>query len=126
MKRLLVDTNVVIWLLFGERHRLTSRAVAALEDEHNDVAVSAATVWEIAIKRSRGRLTLPDDWMAALTGLPFDPVPISALHAAAVERLATHHHGAFDRMLVAQAVVERAALVSADRDLARYGVEIVW
>ena len=57
MKRLLVDTNVAIWLLLGERARVSQEAVDALEDEQNGVALSAASVWEIAIKRSLGRLT---------------------------------------------------------------------
>jgi PIN domain nuclease of toxin-antitoxin system len=124
--RLLLDTNIVIWLLLGDRGRVTSRAVAAMEDEVNDVAVSAVTVWEIAIKRSRGRLDLPDAWAAALARLRFDPLPITAVHAAAVERLPWHHRDPFDRMLVAQATVEGLALVTADRRLHPYAVETVW
>lgn len=126
MKRLLLDTNVAVWLLLGDRHRVSKAAVQALEDTANGVALSAATVWEIAIKRSLGKLTLPDGWSEALRRLGFDPMPVSAIHAAAVERLPWHHRDPFDRLLLAQASIERCALVTADRRLAAYAVEILW
>ena len=126
MKRLLLDTNVVVWLLLGDRRRVSSDAVRALEDTNNEVAVSAASVWEIAIKRSLGKVTLPDGWAATLRLLGFDPMPITAIHAAAVERLPWHHRDPFDRLLIAQASVEDCALVTADRGLAAYSVETLW
>ena len=126
MKRLLLDTNVVLWLLLGDRTRVSEKAVTALEDEENEVALSAASVWEIAIKRSLGRLTIADHWAAALRRLGFDPMPVTAVHAEAVERLPWHHRDPFDRLLVAQASVERRALVSADRGLAAYGIDLLW
>jgi PIN domain nuclease of toxin-antitoxin system len=126
MKRLLLDTNVAVWLLLGDRKRVSKEAVAALEDERNEVALSAASVWEIAIKRSLGKLTIADGWPATLGRLGFDPMPVTAIHAEAVERLAWHHRDPFDRLLVAQAAVERCALVSADRRLGAYDIDILW
>ncbi|MBV8999733.1 MAG: type II toxin-antitoxin system VapC family toxin [Solirubrobacterales bacterium] len=126
MTRLLLDTNVAVWLLLGDRKRVSANAVYALEDTNNEVALSAASVWEIAIKRSLGRVTLPDGWAAALQRLRFDPMPVTAIHAAAVERLPWHHRDPFDRLLVAQASVERCALVTADRRLRKYPIETVW
>ena len=126
MKRLLLDTNVAVWLLLGDRERVTSTAVEALEDERNDVAVSAATVWEIAIKRSLGKLTIDDGWAAALGRLGFQPMPVTAIHAEAVERLPWHHRDPFDRLLVVQAATEGRALVTADERLGAYGVELLW
>jgi PIN domain nuclease of toxin-antitoxin system len=126
VKRLLLDTNVAVWLLLGDRQRVSIEAVDALEDEQNEVAVSAASVWEIAIKRSLGKLTIADGWTATLARLGFDPMPVTAIHAEAVESLPWHHRDPFDRLLVAQASVERLALVSADRRLAAYGVEVLW
>ncbi len=126
MKRFLLDTNVAVWLLLGARDRVSESAVEALEDITNDVALSAASVWEIAIKRSLGKVTLPDGWTAALQGLGFDPMPVTAVHTTAVERLPWHHRDPFDRLLVAQASVERCALVTADRRLAEYAVETLW
>jgi PIN domain nuclease of toxin-antitoxin system len=124
--RLLLDTNVAVWLLLGDRARVSTNAVEALEDDRNEVAVSAASVWEIAIKRSLGKLTIADGWAATLRRLGFDPMPVTAMHAEAVERLPWHHRDPFDRLLVAQASVERCALVSADRRLGAYGVDVLW
>lgn len=126
MRRLLLDTNVAIWLLLGDRERVSAGAVQALEDASNQVALSAASVWEIAIKRSLGKVTLPEGWPAALGRLGFDPMPVTALHAAAVERLSWHHRDPFDRLLVAQASVERCTIVSPDRRLGAYPVETLW
>jgi PIN domain nuclease of toxin-antitoxin system len=123
---LLVDTNVVVWLLIGDRSRVSEVARLALEDERNRVAVSAATVWEIAVKRSLGKLTIEDRWARALARLGFDALPVTAIHAEAVEGLPWHHRDPFDRLLVAQAATERLAFVSADQRLAAYGVDIVW
>ena len=125
-RRLLLDTNVAVWLLLGDRARVSDAAVAAMEDEGNEITLSAASVWEIAIKRSLGKLTIEDRWTTALTRLGFDPLPVSAVHAEAVEALPWHHRDPFDRILIAQASVEGCALVSADSRVAHYDVEIVW
>ena len=126
MRRLLLDTEVAVWLLLGDRTRVSTAAVQALEDTSSEVALSAASVWEIAIKRSLGKVTLPDGWTEALRRLRFQPMPVTAIHAAAVEHLPWHHRDPFDRLLVAQAAVERCALVTADNRLAAYPVETLW
>jgi PIN domain nuclease of toxin-antitoxin system len=124
--RLLLDTNVAVWLLLGDRERVSASAVVALEDEANEIALSAASVWEIAIKRSLGKLTIEDRWANSLSRLGFDPLPVTALHTEAVEGLPWHHRDPFDRLLVAQASVEGRVLVSADPRLAAYEVELLW
>ena len=126
MSRLLLDTNVAVWLLLGEREHVSDAAVGALEDERNEIAVSAASVWEIAIKRSLGKLEIEDRWATALTRLGFEPLPVNAVHAEAVEALPWHHRDPFDRLLVAQASVEGRTLVSSDPRLAAYGVDVLW
>lgn len=126
MRGLLVDTNVVVWLLLGDRPRVSETARLALEDERNRVAVSAATVWEIAVKRSVGKLTIEDGWSRALARLGFDALPVTSIHAEAVEYLPWHHRDPFDRLLVAQASTEGLHLVTSDARLAAYGVELVW
>ncbi len=126
MKRLLLDTNVAVWLLLGDREKVSGSAVAALEDERNTVAISAASVWEIAIKRSLGELTIGDRWAAELRRLHFDPMPVTSLHAEAVERLPWHHRDPFDRLLVAQAATERMTIVTPDQRIAAYGVPRLW
>jgi PIN domain nuclease of toxin-antitoxin system len=67
-----------------------------------------------------------DGWAAALRRLGFEPLPVTALHAEAVDQLPWHHRDPFDRLLVAQALVERRILVSADRRLLAYGVDVLW
>jgi len=126
VKRLLVDTNVIVWMLLGDRDRVTATAQEILEDERCAILVSAASVWEIAIKRSLGKLEIEDRWARSLGGLGLEPLPITSIHAAEVERLPWHHRDPFDRLLVAQAAVEEVALVSADPQLAAYGVEVLW
>jgi PIN domain nuclease of toxin-antitoxin system len=126
VRGLLVDTNVIVWLLLGDRLRVSETARLAVEDERNRVVVSAATVWEIAVKRSVGKLTIEDGWSRALTRLGFDALPVTSIHAEAVEQLPWHHRDPFDRLLVAQARTEDLELVSADARLAAYGVGLVW
>lgn len=126
MKRFLLDTNVVVWLLLGDRARVSAVATEALEERRNEVALSAASVWEIAIKRSLGKLTIGEGWAAALGRLGFDPMPVTAIHAAAVERLPWHHRDPFDRLLITQAAVERHVLVTADQRLSVYGIDVLW
>lgn len=81
---------------------------------------------EIASKRSLGRLELPDSWPRGVPRLGCLPLPVTASHAAEVERLPWHHRDPFDRLLVAQALVEDAELVTADRSLSAYQVPIRW
>jgi PIN domain nuclease of toxin-antitoxin system len=123
---LLLDTNVVVWLLTGNRAAVSDHAVAALTDDAHPLLVSAASVWEIAIKRSLGKLRLADGWQAALRGLDVTPLPITSMHAEAVEDLPWHHRDPFDRLLVAQAMVEQCPLVTADTRLAAYSIDVVW
>ena len=123
--RLLLDTHAALWWLAGDR-RFGERALAALEDDANEVLLSASVVWEVAIKRSLGKLEAPDDFAPTLLSAGVRPLPVRVEHAAAGERLPWHHNDPFDRMLVAQAGIEGADLVSKDDSLRAYGVPIVW
>jgi PIN domain nuclease of toxin-antitoxin system len=123
--KLLLDTHTVLWFLSGDE-RLGESARRHLTDGSNRPLLSAAVVWEIAIKRSLGKLAVPDEYVSLLLGAGVQPLPVSVDHAVAVERLPWHHRDPFDRMLVAQASVEGAALVTRDEDLRPYGVALVW
>ena len=103
---------------------------ALLLDSGTTGFVSAATVWEIAIKVRAGKLRLTgglrEFLSEAFAGTGFDPLPIHAVHAERTAELPLHHHDPFDRLLVAQAQVERLSLVTADRQMLRYDVDVHW
>ena len=123
--KLLLDTHAALWYLSDDA-RLGDGAREHLDDETNQVLLSAAVVWEVAIKRSLGKLEAPDDYLQLLLGAGVQPLPVTLAHAAAVEALPQHHRDPFDRMLVVQALGEQAALVSHDAVLHPYGVALIW
>lgn len=121
---LLLDSHVVLWALEGSK-MLRSEVATALANPANDVLVSAAAVWEIEVKRAAGRLTAPLDLLEAISASRFATIPITAADARDAARLPYHHPDPFDRMHVAQAKRLDAILVTRDRSLAAYGVEIL-
>jgi PIN domain nuclease of toxin-antitoxin system len=123
--KLLLDTHAALWWL-GDDERLGASCSDLLDDASNDVLLSSAVVWEVAIKRSLGKLKAPDGFASTLIGAGAHALPVTIAHAEAVGSLQWHHRDPFDRMLVAQAAVEQAVLVSNDRVLERYGVSLVW
>jgi PIN domain nuclease of toxin-antitoxin system len=123
--RLLVDTHVLLWWL-ADDPALTATARESLADPANEPLVSTASVWEVAIKRSLGMLRVPDDLPARITDEGFSWLPVSAEHAWQVRELPPHHRDPFDRLLVAQAMVDRLPVVTADAHLAAYGVATRW
>ena len=122
--KLLVDTQAVIWWLAADQ-RLSAPAQAAISRAGVAAAVSAASIWEASIKRASGRLTGPD-LLGAVTsaGLPF--LKINEHHAKLAGELPLIHRDPFDRMLVAQAMLEQLMIVTSDAQIPRYGVPVVW
>ncbi len=125
MSRLLVDTHALLWWLTDDP-ALSLGARDAIADPVNDPLVSAASVWEIAIKRSLGKLTAPDDLPDRISDGGFGWLPISARHAWLVRDLPTHHRDPFDRLIVAQALIERLPIITSDSHVGEYGVEVRW
>jgi len=125
--RLLLDTHVLLWSLLDPQ-RLHPLAAAALRDPANTLLVSAVTAWEITIKQSLGKLTLPgpaDTWLPeACLRTGIDWLPVSPADALAVGRLAWHHRDPFDRLLIAQ-VRGGIVLVTHDSAMAAYGVPLL-
>lgn len=122
---LLLDTQAMVWLLAGDK-RLSPRARVAVTAPGR-LVVSATSLWEVAIKRSIGKLRVPADFSRRLAALrQVELLPISPLHAEAVGELPWHHRDPFDRLLVAQALAETLTIVSSDPALALYGVEVIW
>jgi PIN domain nuclease of toxin-antitoxin system len=119
MTRLLLDTQIVLWALAGNR-RLPAEARRLIE-RHN-AYVSAASVWEVAIKSALGKLNADaEDVRRALEPSGFLELPVTAEHAAHVAGLPQHHRDPFDRLLVAQCQIERMVLLTADSQLEPYG-----
>ncbi|HXF97655.1 MAG TPA: type II toxin-antitoxin system VapC family toxin [Gaiellaceae bacterium] len=116
--RLLPDTLAVLWRLADDR-RLGQRARQAIAQPDNLVYVSAATAWEIALKRALARLAAPGDIGDRIERNGFSDLAIELEHAVASAALPRHHGDPFDRLLVAQARIEDMTLVTADEDLAR-------
>lgn len=121
--RLLLDTHAFLWLVAGdERFPASARTLVAGAEL---VMLSAASVWEAEIKRAAGRLAVPPV-AAAARRADVDVLAITADHAHAAAHLPLHHRDPFDRMLVAQAQLERLVLVSKDDAVRRYGVPTAW
>ncbi len=110
----------------GETDRVGRRVVDAFQREGAGIAISAVTVWEVAIKRRLGKLEVPGDLLAELERAEVELLPITARHADQVATLPDHHRDPFDRLLVAQAMVEEMAIASGDESLRAYGVEVIW
>ncbi len=121
---LLLDTHMLLWWL-GDDPTLPGRAADAIADSGTSVVVSAATAWEIAIKRAAGRLEAPEDLLDALEANHFEALAITASHAIAAAALPPHHGDPFDRMLVAQARAEGLTVVSVDDRMAAYDVDLL-
>jgi PIN domain nuclease of toxin-antitoxin system len=123
--KLLPDTHSVLWWAH-DPSRLSSTANDLLSDPRNDVLLSAAVAWEIAIKTALGKLVARPRLVAELLGRGGVELAISVAHADAAGALPLHHRDPFDRMLVAQAIAEGAVLVSANPAIRAYGVPVVW
>lgn len=126
---LLLDTHAFLWLLEGNPN-LSAAALAALVDPANDVFLSVASVWEIAIKVSNQKMTLkePLDVLLSKWAVAFDIelLPITEKHALEVLTLPHHHRDPFDRIMIAQAMTEAMTIVTADTRFAAYGVPVIW
>jgi PIN domain nuclease of toxin-antitoxin system len=122
--RLLLDTHIFLWWR-GEPSRLISKVQDCIATA-DMVFVSAASAWEAAIKASLGRLDLPDTIEAGVLASGFEKLLITFSHAERAAGLPPHHRDPFDRMLVAQAQAEGLTLVTHDRLLEPYEVEILW
>ena len=117
--RLLLDTHIFLWAVAGSR--LLKPAARRLIEDADEVFVSAASIWEVAIKARLGKIQAdPRELAAAIDASGFVELPVSAAHAAAVVQLELHHSDPFDRLLIAQALAEPLRLVTVDEVLTRY------
>jgi PIN domain nuclease of toxin-antitoxin system len=122
--RLLLDTSALL-LALSEPERLSPASRSAIEDRASIILVSAASVWEIAIKRALGKLRAPESIVDAIRDAGFETLDITPDHAERAGGLPPHHRDPFDRMLVAQALAEGCTLLTRDDTLQDYEVEIL-
>ena len=122
---LLLDTHAFLWAI-DDDPKLSQKAREAIVDGKNIVFVSAATAWEITIKKGIGKLKTPQaDYLEELRLHRFTALDITTEHALAVDGLPEHHKDPFDRMLVAQAQVENLTLVTRDPRLMIYPIRVI-
>jgi PIN domain nuclease of toxin-antitoxin system len=127
--RLLTDSHTLIWAV-DDPSRLSPAAATALQDPANQLLVSAATPWEIAIKVGQNKLTLSLPYRAwmnqAISGLGLTTLPVTVEYANVLAFLPNHHRDPFDRLIIAQALIEGITVISADKIFDAYGVPRVW
>jgi PIN domain nuclease of toxin-antitoxin system len=121
---LLLDPHAVLWWL-ADDGQLSDQARRAIADPANEVLISAASIWEIEVKRAAGRLDAPGELLEDLDRARIDALPLLAVDAVTAARLPLHHRDPFDRMVVAQAQRLAATVVSRDRAFAAYGVGVL-
>lgn len=127
--RFLLDTHCFLWWL-THPERLSSEAVGIIADRNNEILVSVASSWEIAIKYSLGKLPLPsppEQYIpSCLHRCGFGTLHIEHVHALRSAALPMHHRDPFDRLLIAQGQIEKTSIITVDRKFASYKVKIVW
>lgn len=127
--RLLLDTHSFIWFFEGDS-RLPLNARQLIADEDNNLLLSIASIWEMAIKTSIGKLTLSKSFERAINEhvllSDIDVLGITVPHTFAVARMALHHRDPFDRIIIAQSLVEAIPLISGDPAFDQYGVTRIW
>ena len=122
--KLLLDTHTLIWWL-ANNPTLSQAAKKAISNPDNLVFVSAASAWEIAIKKSLGKLDAPDDLELQIDQHNFHSLPITIAHGIAVGKLSLHHNDPFDRMIIAQAIHESLTIITRDKKFSPYNVSIL-
>lgn len=119
--KILLDTHCLLWWL-NDDAKLGDRGRELISTPENLVFFSAASIWEIRIKQSIGKLDLPEDFAEVLAGQPFECLAVTVEHAHALKDLPLLHRDPFDRLLVAQARLERLTLLTRDRIVTQYDV----
>ena len=119
---LLLDTHVLLWWL-DDSPLLPSHHRLAIENKDNLCIISSASIWEISIKSTIGKLDIPDNYLNLLKKQGFKELPVSWQHAETVRNLPMHHKDPFDRILIAQAMVEGLTFLSVDKIIRHYDVK---
>ena len=128
MKKYLLDTHTLIWFLEGDS-QISPLAKSLVLDTDNELFVSMASLWEMAIKTSIGKLTLTQPLEQIIKRLPLEfmeLLPIEVSHILAIQNLPFHHKDPFDRILIAQTIAENIEIISIETIFDQYGVKRSW
>lgn len=123
-KRYLLDAHAFIWWMENNR-RLNENIKTTIDNPLNTVFLSAISVWEMIIKKRLGKLKLPKTWKKDIKSGKFQILPMTLEHALAIENLSLHHKDPFDRMLVAQAKVEKLTIITIDPKIKKYKIKTI-
>jgi PIN domain nuclease of toxin-antitoxin system len=127
--RLILDTHAFLWWIV-DSPQLSSRVRDVMRNPANELFLSVASAWEIAIKVNLGRLRLPDRPDRFIPGQlmknAIEPLPVEMSHALYVSRLPAIHRDPFDRIIIAQSILEKMPVVTRDTDIAKYKIKTVW
>lgn len=127
--RLLLDTCTLLWLT-QEPARLSSACRNAIDDQHNDLVVSDASVWEMALKSLAGKLTFSPPlrrWLSDQRALwNFASLPVKEEHILRTLEIERHHADPFDRLIISQAMTENIPVLTPDAEMAKYQVQVIW
>ena len=123
-RRLMLDSNALLWWLDADGP-LAANVRSLIDDAFNDVAVSAASIWELGMKEAKGRIRLPRNLLVQLDAMEVDLLDVTSVHSEVSTQMPQHHKDPFDRMIIAQALHEGYAVVTSDRMFADYGVSVV-
>jgi len=123
--KVLLDTHVFLWAL-TKSEKLTKKAANLITNPENQVLISAATLWEVAIKKSIGRIEfVPEQLIDYIHKSGYEQLPVTFDHCTVLADLPLHHRDPFDRMLVAQSIFEPAVLVTHDQTLSQYNCTVM-
>jgi PIN domain nuclease of toxin-antitoxin system len=125
----LLDTHTVLWFFNGDKTSLSETAKNIIQDQQNTKFVSMASVWEIGIKISIGKLVFPQNTNGFVNQIQkngFELLPINVNHIAAIEQLPQIHRDPFDRLLAATSIVEQMGILSCDANIKSYPVNCIW
>jgi PIN domain nuclease of toxin-antitoxin system len=122
--RFLLDSHVLLWWATSDP-TLSPAAAEIIASPQSEVLVSVVSVWELGLKRARGKLKTPDNYLQLFQDNRFITLPVNLDHTLVAYTLPAIHKDPFDRMLVAQAIVEKATLLTTDKILADYGIPII-
>ncbi len=123
-KAYLLDTHIFIWLM-EKSPRINENLFTLLKNPEVKIFLSIASIWEIAIKRSRKPIRVPKDLMRGIKATNFLILPIDAQHVLGIENLPFHHKDPFDRILVSQAKKENLTLITSDKKIWKYNVDLL-